>query len=852
MKKIFLLFILFMLSGVGYGFHIVGGEIELVHVSGFFYDLNLIQYFDRAQTDNPNPEGNVLLTVFRNSDDGFVESFNLTLTSEIPVEYTNSDCSIAELITSKVLFTQRVTLDPDMYSDPEGYYVVWERCCRNAGIVNIINPLGTGMTYVLDFPAIMKDGERFINSSPTLLPPLSDYACVNQLYYTDFRGTDLDGDSLTYEIVVPLNSSAAVPLPAPSSKASHFPVALATGISRLNLVPGNPNLSITNAGFLTVNPENPGLYVFSVLVREFRNGEEIGKVKRDFQMLVIDGCEPPDPPKAVVKLPDDPTLYDEEAFVRFTVAEEKCFDFLIGNIGPMENASVRILPVNFSGNVNGFTFTETPITPDSSLFRICIPECPLKLNEPYIIDLIAQDNACPLPQQDTVRLTIDVEPPPNAKPVFRGITGNRLNITVAENSLFTREINGDDIDLDFLTMDMVGMGFDPAEAGITFTTSNDAEGTIRGNLEWNTDCDIFDFTTANKFEVALLLEDLDFCEVPGDTLFLDLEVQLPFNSDPIITSTLAETLIQTESENTISFSATATDADGDEMNFRLLGVGFNPADIGVSFENKTGRGSLTSNFVWELNCQDIDFSNGADFKFLLVVDDFDRCRTSNFDTLAFEIDILQGFNNKPEFIAVDRQDLRVNEPFRIDVNAGDLDLGDFISVDLLPGFLAPPGPGFNFTPGEGFGAATGVIEWTPPCQLLGRTFGSREFNLFLLASDNSCPNPKYDTIEVNLTVRNLPIEFERFDPPNVFTPNGDGQNDNFTLTGHVDDAFNLPLDNCQESFQYMTVVDRSGREIFRTEDRDFTWDGLGVSAGVYFYYIKYTNTEFRGSVTLIN
>jgi len=852
MKKIFLLITFLAISSLGYSFHIVGGEIELVHVNGFVYDLNLIQYFDRAQTDNTSPDGTVLVTIFRNSDDEAVESLILTFVTETPVDYSNNECALDELVTSRVFFNRRVTLDPDLYSDPEGYYIIWERCCRNEGIVNIINPLGTGMTYVLDFPAIMRDGEQFINSSPTLLPPLSDYGCVNQLYYTDFRGTDLDGDSLTYSIVVPLNSSAAVPVPVPSSKLNHFPVALVDGIDRLNLIPGSPSLAISNTGFLTVQPNNPGLYVFSVLVKEYRNGEEIGSVKRDFQMLVIDGCEPPDPPNAVVKLPGDPTLYEEEASVSFTVAEEKCFDFLIGNIGPMENATVRVLPVNFEGNVNGFTFTETKLTSDSSIFRVCVPECPLRLDRPYIIDLIAQDDACPLPQLDTVRLSIDVEPPPNNKPVFRDINSERLAISTNENSMLIREINGDDIDLDIVTMSMIGLGIEPAEVGITLTTSSDADGTVKGILEWNTDCQIFDFTTKSNFEVAILIDDMDFCEVPGDTLILDLEVLLPFNSDPTVTATLTEERVVLQADGSLDFTATATDLDGDEMNFRLEGDGFDPADLGVSFADQNGFGSLSSDFSWDLICEDIDFSQGTDFTFYLIADDLDRCRTKNFDTLAFEVEIITPSNNKPEFTNVDRQDLKVNEPIRIDVNANDLDLGDLITVDLLPGFLPPPGPGFNFTPGEGFGSATGVIEWTPPCSLLGQTFGSRDFNVFLLATDNSCPIQKYDTIEVNITVRNLPVDFDNFEPPNVFTPNGDGQNDTFVLSGHSNSEFNLPIGNCEERFQYMTVVDRSGREIFKTEDRDFIWDGLGVSAGVYFYFIKYTTREFRGSVTLIN
>ncbi|MEL7148831.1 MAG: gliding motility-associated C-terminal domain-containing protein, partial [Bacteroidota bacterium] len=279
---------------------------------------------------------------------------------------------------------------------------------------------------------------------------------------------------------------------------------------------------------------------------------------------------------------------------------------------------------------------------------------------------------------------------------------------------------------------------------------------------------------------------------------------------------------------------------------------FDPQDLGVAFQDQTGFGRLSSDFIWQPECDSIDFSDGTTFTFYLIADDFDKCRVKNFDTLAFEVLIDPGFNNKPEFDELAQQDIRVNESVRIDVLATDLDATDRLTVDLLPGFLPPPGEEFSFTPGEGIGSAAGVIEWTPPCELLGGTFDTRDFRVFLLVSDNDCPTPKYDTVQVDLTVNNLPVVFDNFEPPNVFTPNNDGTNDVFVLNGNVDARFNLPLDNCQEQFQYMTVVDRSGREVFHTEDRDFVWDGLGASAGVYFYFIKYTNAEFRGSVTLIN
>jgi len=875
MRKVTLLVLMLAFAKVGFGFHIVGGEIELIHINGFVYNLNLIQYFDRAQTDNQFPDNAVTVFIYRNSDNSFVETYTMPFISETPVEYSNIECALDNLVTARIFYSLEVTLDPAQYDQEEGYHVVWERCCRNEGIVNIINPRATGSTYVLEFPAIVRDGEQFINSSPTLLPPLSDFACVDQLYYADFQGVDLDGDSLVYSLETPLNSSSTVPVPSPPQpRINHFGVTYAPGVTVNNIVPGSPSLAITNDGFLTVEPDNPGLYVFSVIVREFRDGVQIGRVTRDFQMLAVDGCNPPDPPVAVVQLPGNPTLFEEEATVNFTVAEEKCFDFIIGNLGPEEEASVRILPINFEGGVNfnmldnGFTFDQNRITADSSIFTICVPECPLLLDEPYIIDIIALDDACPLPQQDTVRLTVNVEPPPNRVPFFRDINTDRISLSVNENEVFTRTFNGDDLDLDVVDMVITGMNdIVPSDIGIGFTTNNDVDGTVSGEFIWDANCAIFDFTSENNFELALLLDDNDICNVPGDTLFLDLDVILPFNSNPEVTSDLSTTSIAVDKEGSVDFTAFATDLDGDRLNLSLIGDGFNPADIGVNFEDVTGSGRLSSDFNWDLVCGNLNLENGNEFRFFLVADDFDRCRRTNFDTLTVDVVVDTGFNNKPLFTeelrvrsgvneipvfnASGSQSLQVNETHIFEIEATDLDLGDNINIDLLPGFN-PPGLGFNFVPGSGQGSAVARIEWTPPCSLLGTDFAPRNFNVFLLARDDNCPTQKFDTLQVNLSLENLPVDFELFDPPNVFTPNGDGTNDFFMLSGFQGDneKFNLPLDNCIEQFQLMTIVDRSGREIFMTENREFIWDGAGVPAGTYFYYIKYTTRDFQGAVTV--
>ena len=132
------------------------------------------------------------------------------------------------------------------------------------------------MNYVLEIPPLMKNGIVFQNSSPVLFKPLSDYACINQLYYVEFTGVDPDGDSLVYSLASPLNSSTQDPLPTPQPK-PHFNVAFASGYSEDNMIPGSPPLRISNKGLLTVNPSETGLFVFSIKVEEYRDGEKIGE-----------------------------------------------------------------------------------------------------------------------------------------------------------------------------------------------------------------------------------------------------------------------------------------------------------------------------------------------------------------------------------------------------------------------------------------------------------------------------------------------------------------------------------------------------------------------------------------------
>lgn len=102
-----------------------------------------------------------------------------------------------------------------------------------------------------------------------------------------------------------------------------------------------------------------------------------------------------------------------------------------------------------------------------------------------------------------------------------------------------------------------------------------------------------------------------------------------------------------------------------------------------------------------------------------------------------------------------------------------------------------------------------------------------------------------DTACVTITVEGCGSIFL----PNVFSPNGDGQNDYFKVYGA----------NCIEQF-YLTIYNRWGEIVFITDDANNQWDGTHRGAeentGVFMYIlnVKFSNDEMlekSGSINLI-
>ncbi|GAB3911069.1 hypothetical protein GCM10028803_51620 [Larkinella knui] len=292
-----------------FGKHIYGGDMSLrVTTRPNYYTLTLTLFFDQATSNSDTYEREIKLYIFRKSDNLRVSAVNVTQTSSQRVRYDNQAC--ADLRNLKVLamnYTTEIYLNPATYNDPGGYYVVWDRCCRSADISNIQNPGGEGMLFYMEFPAVVRNGAAFTNSSPEFSFPNGEYICVGKPFKLNFAATDADGDQLRYSLVTPLagytDNTGQNTTGNGLSHATYPEVNWLPGYSASVSIPGNPPLKIdSQTGQLSVTASQTGLFIFAVLCEEFRNGVRIGSIRREFQMPVIDcGSNFPPPPVITYK-----------------------------------------------------------------------------------------------------------------------------------------------------------------------------------------------------------------------------------------------------------------------------------------------------------------------------------------------------------------------------------------------------------------------------------------------------------------------------------------------------------------------------------------------------------------------
>ncbi len=153
---------------------------------------------------------------------------------------------------------------------------------RNHAISNLSNP-GNQNIYI---EAMFNNTVSPQNSSPSFTNAPIPYCCINNLFTYNNGAVDADGDSLVFESVRPRSGSQnnqncnALPVEIPYTNAAYNP--LDNPFATSNSFTLDPS-----TGALSFIPSIQQVVVITVKVNEYRNGQLIGYVIRDIQIVVI-------------------------------------------------------------------------------------------------------------------------------------------------------------------------------------------------------------------------------------------------------------------------------------------------------------------------------------------------------------------------------------------------------------------------------------------------------------------------------------------------------------------------------------------------------------------------------------
>lgn len=272
--------------------HIVGGEVGYRWLDGDRYEIVVRLYRDcingaaNAPFDDPASVG-----IFDRSG-LLLQDVRIAATKDTFLSNNLDACILATTTVCVHTMTYKAVVNLPFRTG--GYQIVYQRCCRNVTIKNIISPLETGATYDIWLTeAAMKRSNRNRSSTFKRWPDI--YICNSRPLDFDHSAIDPDGDSLVYRLCTPFQGATfANPQPQPPNFPPYDTLVWVKPTYNLYnmLGAGEPLRINARSGLLTARPGILGQFVVGICVDEYDRKTKtlIASTRRDFQYNV-QNCE---------------------------------------------------------------------------------------------------------------------------------------------------------------------------------------------------------------------------------------------------------------------------------------------------------------------------------------------------------------------------------------------------------------------------------------------------------------------------------------------------------------------------------------------------------------------------------
>ncbi|MDX1905742.1 MAG: gliding motility-associated C-terminal domain-containing protein [Bacteroidia bacterium] len=256
--------------------HAMGADLRYECLGGNTYRITLTVYRD-CQGSNLNPSQNIMFSSASCGIASFIQQaprVSLTELSPLcPAQQPSSTCNGGILPGVEEHVYELVYTLPANCPD---WRIAWQLCCRNYAITNsVITP--TTRIYI---EAFLNNQVVSCNNSPYFTTAPVPYLCEGEPFNFNNGAIDPDGDSLVFELIDPRDYISAQPVNITYMPGFNATYPMATA-------PANTFNFDASSGQFSFIPNGLQQGIVSLLVKEYRNGVQIGSTMRDIQMIVI-------------------------------------------------------------------------------------------------------------------------------------------------------------------------------------------------------------------------------------------------------------------------------------------------------------------------------------------------------------------------------------------------------------------------------------------------------------------------------------------------------------------------------------------------------------------------------------
>lgn len=436
LKNFLLILLLVLISYTNYATHIVGGAFDVQWQGGNNYKISLKVLRDCRNGTADFNKPNIRIGVYQKNNNLLATYFTLPFISSQKLQFVSAKCVGTTIeCTEEGYYTAIVSFAN--LTNAAGYYISWERCCRNGIIDNIKLPGDASTAFYAEIPQ-----KIYNNSTPKYTKNPVTLMCIGYPFTYNLNFTDADNDSLVYTLVDPLNGNLdKVNTNQPGSTVNYpGPYAPINWVNNYNAnaaIIGNPSLNINrNTGEIIVTPNSVGTYVSSIRVEEYRNGVKIGEVRLELQFNVI--LCPPNPPPVVTYsdtgFSNNISVYDVE------IPNAICFDINASDLStPGDSIYMTVTSPFFKTSYTSQPFLQKQVSGYKKITNRFCWQTTCELSRVGSITLTSEvkDNGCPFPRISKSEILIRVKPmkimPP---PIFNclGLLNNRTQLNWSDTN----------------------------------------------------------------------------------------------------------------------------------------------------------------------------------------------------------------------------------------------------------------------------------------------------------------------------------------------------------------------------------------------------------------------------------